>query len=115
MPHMAGTLDLSSDCYRDECSEDFVSCAKEYERLTTRIGGGGRLIFTNLSFPRPLARPISSEHPEIRFPYVIVNDPAVKLTDAAALQANFPPVFPNAAVDDEMKPQALLGHGWRCC
>ena len=99
---LAGTLDLSSDCYRDECSEDFVACAQEYERLTTRIGAGGRLIFTNLSFSGRLDRPISSAHPEIRFPYVIVNDPAVKLTDAAALQANFPPVFPNAAVDDVM-------------
>ena len=97
---LAGTLDLSSDSYRDECSEDFVSCAQEYEHLTTRTDGGGRLVFTNLSFRRPLDRPISPEHPDVRFPYVIVNDPAVKLTDAAALQANFPPVFPNAAVDD---------------
>ena len=99
---LAGTLDLSSDCYRDACSKDFVACAQEYERLTTRIGAGGRLIFTNLSFRGRLDRPISPAHPEIRFPHVIVNDPAVKLTDAAALQANFPPVFPNAAVDDVM-------------
>ena len=99
---LAGSLDLSCGSYRDECSGNFVSCAQEYKRLTTRIDGGGRLVFTNLRFRSPLDRPISSEHPEIRFPYVIVNDPAVKLADAAALQANFPPVFPNAPVDDAM-------------
>lgn len=63
-----------------------------------KLMAGGRLIFTNVgqvsAFPRrdvPIA--------DVRLPYVIVRDPAVGLAPAAALNANFPPVFPNARVE----------------
>src|SRR5262249_2730772 len=36
--------------------------------------------------------------PDTRLPYVVVTDPEVKISHAAALNANFPPVFPNARV-----------------
>jgi hypothetical protein len=59
---------------------------------------GGRLIFTNIkhtsAFPKRRV-PIA----DVRLPYVIVRDPAVRLAPAAALNANFPPVFPNARVE----------------
>ena len=97
---LAGSLDLSADCYRDECAADFAACAHKYERLTTATEGGGRLIFTNLRFRSQLDRPVPSAPPDIRLPFVVVNDLNVTLTDAAALHANFPPVFPNAPVDD---------------
>lgn len=62
-----------------------------------RLMSGGRLIFTNLKdvsgFP---AR--DGPIPDVRLPYEIVRDPDVRLSRAAALNANFPPVFPNARV-----------------
>jgi hypothetical protein len=58
---------------------------------------GGRLIFTNLDnlsgFPEP-----ATHAPDMWLPYRIVNDGSVKLSSAAALTANFPPVFSNARV-----------------
>jgi hypothetical protein len=68
--------------------------------------GGGRLIFTNLrdraAFPSSGTRPPTDSllHiPDVRLPYVVVRDPDVPLANAAALNANFPPVFTNARVD----------------
>jgi hypothetical protein len=63
---------------------------------------GSRLVVTNL---RNAAAAFPSE--EGGFPdleteylhYVVVTDPTARLTTGAALSANFPPVFPNAAVD----------------
>ena len=97
---LAGSLDLSHEDYSECGASAFTACAHEYERLTTVKEGGGRLIFTNLRFQGELGRRVPSSPPEIRLPYVVVADPKVKLTDAAALHANFPPVFPNAPVDD---------------
>jgi hypothetical protein len=58
---------------------------------------GSRLIFTNLSdaggFPGS-----DSELPDVRMDYRVVRDPEVPLAAAAALNANFPPVFSNARV-----------------
>jgi len=61
---------------------------------------GGRLIFTNLrdrgAFPAAAG---STSIPDVELPYEVVQDPAVPLSAAAALNANFPPVFTNARVD----------------
>jgi predicted acylesterase/phospholipase RssA len=65
---------------------------------------GGRLVLTNLAlrgaFP-PTGLPFVPKEP---LP-VLIDDPATRLEDAAALSANFPPVFSNAAVDvgDEIR------------
>jgi hypothetical protein len=59
---------------------------------------GGRLVFTNLAPMTELGRPDASLA-DVDFPYVVVRDPAIPLAAAAALNANFPPVFPNARVD----------------
>jgi hypothetical protein len=68
------------------------SQARPYANLA-----GGRLIFTNLDnlsgFPEPV-----TQAPDLWLPYRIVNDGSVKLSSAAALTANFPPVFSNARV-----------------
>jgi hypothetical protein len=37
--------------------------------------------------------------PDVRLPYIVVRDSTVELAKAAALNANFPPVFTNARVD----------------
>jgi hypothetical protein len=62
-----------------------------------KLMSGGRLIFTNLkntdAFP-----PRPSLIPDVRLPYQIVQDPNVRLASAAALNANFPPVYPNARI-----------------
>ncbi|HEY2782330.1 MAG TPA: patatin-like phospholipase family protein [Steroidobacteraceae bacterium] len=68
---------------------------------------GGRLIFTNLqgktAFPQSGATAPTATSglsiPDVRLPYVVVNDPTVQIAAAAALNANFPPVFANARVD----------------
>jgi hypothetical protein len=73
-----------------------ASCARVHRPYS--ILSGGRLIFTNLGpseqFPGAL-----SPVPDVRLPYVVVRDPTIPLAAAAALNANFPPVFPNARVD----------------
>jgi hypothetical protein len=70
--------------------------------------GGGRLIFTNLTdqsaFPPSGASPPADSAlriPDVRLPYVVVRDPHTQVASAAALNANFPPVFTNARVDVE--------------
>jgi len=66
--------------------------------------GGGRLIFTNLadrthSRLRCVAPRIRVAHSDVRLPYVVVQDRDVPVASAAALNANFPPIFTNARVD----------------
>ena len=69
-----------------------VQQARPYANLA-----GGRLIFTNLlntsGFPQR-----SKDAPDLWLPYRIINYDAVPLSAAAALTANFPPVFSNARV-----------------
>jgi hypothetical protein len=68
--------------------------------------GGGRLIFTNLTdrdaFPPSGAVPLTDGKlhiPDVRLPYVVVQDRNIRVASAATLNANFPPVFTNARVD----------------
>ncbi|WOB07798.1 hypothetical protein [Piscinibacter gummiphilus] len=64
---------------------------------------GGIVAFTNLrnlgAFP--VARRAMACAPDERLPYLLVGGEGTRLTAAAALAANFPPVFPNAGVDVE--------------
>lgn len=70
-------------------------------------GAGGRLVFTNLrelaAFPRP-AQALAHAQDEF-FQYVLVGGERTSLSAAAALSANFPPVFSNAGVDVFAGPQ----------
>lgn len=59
---------------------------------------GGRLAFTNLRQVAAFQK-TSDEARDIRMPFVLVQNDRVALARAAALNANFPPVFPNARVD----------------
>lgn len=88
---LAGHLDC------EECSRhpDFPQAADRYRDQTRGTSAGGRLIFTNLRD----ASPFPEIDAEQRLPYVVIQDPEVPLHVAAALNANFPPVFSNAAVD----------------
>lgn len=71
-------------------------------KCRTSVGKGGRLVMTNLDKAPALFAP--PEHrltaaPASYLNYEIIDDPRVPVATAAALSANFPPVFPNAAVD----------------
>ncbi|MEP7207844.1 MAG: patatin-like phospholipase family protein [Casimicrobiaceae bacterium] len=72
---------------------------------------GGRLAFSNLrvSGDAPGFRLTSEDAPNVQFPFVIVRDDAVELARAAALSANFPPVFPNARVNIDGYPPSPNG------
>jgi hypothetical protein len=61
---------------------------------------GSRVIFTNLDHPEAFPAAQDQHYPwnEV-LRYLVINDPKVRLTRAASLNANFPPVFPNAPVD----------------
>jgi hypothetical protein len=83
-----------------------------------RGAAGGILAYTNLrhlaAFPRPSDAPPCA--PQERLTYVLVGGVHTELTAAAALSANFPPVFPNAAVDLAVPragvPQAVTHRYW---
>ena len=65
---------------------------------------GGRVVFTNLDLPDHFGNPVlieedSRETRETRLPVFVVNGSHVRLSDAAAANANFPPVFSNAPID----------------
>jgi hypothetical protein len=60
---------------------------------------GSRLAFTNVQATDAFPRFGESQLPDVDFPFVLVGDSQVPLAAAAALNANFPPVFPNARVD----------------
>lgn len=72
------------------------ACQNE-ERPVSALAGG-RLAFSNLRHVAAFERSDDTT-PAIRMPFVVVRDRSVGLAQAAALNANFPPVFPNARVD----------------
>ncbi len=100
------------NCTEVEKNEDWKKCVCKTQKplaqredecsdLRTSIGKGGRLIFTNLqnskAFPHS-GQPVTDDE---YLTYEVLQDPKIPLTRAAALSANFPPIFPNAAVDVE--------------
>ena len=69
------------------------------DKATKSTLAGGRLLLTNLSFPKALvSKPLEPDATLALLP-VIIRSPQLRLEDAAALNANFPPVFSNAAID----------------
>ena len=81
-----------------------ISCNEAH--MPYALLGGGRLIFTNLldrsAFPPSGAVPAADTRlyiPDVRLPYVVVQDTSVSMAAAATLNSNFPPVFTNARVD----------------
>lgn len=72
---------------------------RKQRKATTSLLAGGRLVLTNLSFSDALTSPsLDPDAALARLPVVIRSD-ELRLEDAAALNANFPPVFSNAAID----------------
>lgn len=83
----------------------------EVRRREYSVSAGGRLIFTNLrelgAFPRP-GQALAHAQDEY-FRYVIVGGQRTSVTAAAALSANFPPVFANGGVDVLAGPEDREG------
>ncbi len=72
---------------------------KSCSELSTKLDQGGRLVFTNLQYISEFPDKGLEDAPRDYLNYVLVRDGDVPLVRAAALSANFPPVFPNSAVD----------------
>jgi hypothetical protein len=107
---LVGHLAEQSDALERTIDDETQSC-EEAER-PFKLMSGGRLIFTNLQdqgtddkFPTRWS-PI----PDVRLPYKIVKDSNVPLAAAAALNANFPPVFPNARIRIQSDGQRPCEH-----
>lgn len=62
---------------------------------------GGRLVVTNVQEVGafPAAATAAADEPDARLPFVVAAGRGIALGAAAALSANFPPVFSNVAVD----------------
>jgi hypothetical protein len=80
-----------------ECADspDFAAALNKHRESTDGSVAGGVLVVTNLRDSRFFPQTRSS----LNIQYVTIADPDIALTTAAALTANFPPVFSNAAVD----------------
>lgn len=76
--------------------------SRRYFDLTRGDTGGGRLVMTNLDL-----RPVSNGDPSVistlesgaDAPPVVLTAPDMPIENAAALNANFPPVFSDSAID----------------
>ncbi|MEJ2345018.1 MAG: patatin-like phospholipase family protein [Gammaproteobacteria bacterium] len=71
----------------------------KFKRLTRADNAGGRLVLTNLDDVHYFPEKKVASLPPAHLKYVVVDQPGIPLTTAAALSANFPPVFADAAVD----------------
>ena len=60
--------------------------------------GGSRLSFSNLAAVESFSK-YEAQAPAISLPFLVLRDRDIELAKAAALSANFPPVFPNARVN----------------
>lgn len=72
---------------------------REHRDQTLSTLAGGRLLLTNLALPSPLAGPSIDPDPRLARLPVVIRSEQTRLEEAAALNANFPPVFSNAAID----------------
>ena len=72
---------------------------------------GGRLLLTNLKFPASLtSEPLEPDAGVPQLP-IVIRSPDLTLETAAALNANFPPVFSNAAIDVDDKTRYWVTDG----
>jgi len=100
---LVGKLDCS-DCTIDDRGHDvdswrlFAQAALRTKARTRTRLAGNRLLLTNLASPRRLWPRPGEEQGEAAG-FVAIADPDIPLSNATAVSANFPLVFPNAAID----------------
>lgn len=81
------------------CSGSIEDVEAKHRSANSTELTAGRLIYTNMTLTDNFGTKGLGSNGSIRLPIVVVNRQNVALTAAAAANANFPPVFPNAAVD----------------
>ena len=95
--HPAGDSDLLLRTLDKSSGQTAGDPGCEEAERTYKLMTGGRFIFTNIrdtqKFPKRPARIA-----DVQLLYQIIQDAKVPLATAAALNANFPPVFPSARV-----------------
>jgi hypothetical protein len=103
---------FACDSKPNEClSLPLIQAERRFRKQMTRSElAGGRLILTNLSLGQDFAPSVVETGGPEGLP-VIVHDPAVRLEVAAALNANFPPIFSNAAIDIGSKARYWITDG----
>ena len=118
---------LLSESFKDRWRLDSVCELGQVEEfgliLNTAIAGrqlgkentltdmaGGRLILTNLALGKNFATSVETIGGPEDLP-VVVDDPDIRLEVAAALNANFPPIFSNAAIDIDKKTRYWVTDG----
>jgi hypothetical protein len=79
--------------------EPLYAVERDGRGATTSVLAGGRLLLTNLSFTPMLVSPSIDPDTALAKLPVVIRSPQLRLEEAAALNANFPPVFSNAAID----------------
>jgi len=106
-------LDKDAEWYDCNCGDN-TAIAEQEKRcpvLRTKIDQGGRLVFTNIKditkFPEEGLDDALGDY----LKYVFVRDGSIPIVRAAALSANFPPVFPNSAVDIDGKNRYWVTDG----
>lgn len=83
----------------EDCSKlSLLEAERRFRSRTSCDVSGGRLILTNLAFGENFTPMIEESGGPAGLP-VVVDESSTRLEVAAALNANFPPVFSNAAVD----------------
>lgn len=99
-------------CESEDCSRlPLIDAERRFRKQMTHSElSGGRLILTNLSLRRDFVPPVVEPGGPEGLP-VVVDDPKTRLEVAAALNANFPPVFPNAAIDVNGKSRYWVTDG----
>lgn len=83
----------------DSRSATLETLEQEYRDRNSTELAPGRLIFTNMAMGDHFGTEGLGSNHEIRLPIIVVNQREVRLEAAAAANANFPPVFSDAAVD----------------
>src|SRR5207253_7556938 len=92
---LAGHLDRPADAPPGKLLDIEPHYRKHYTKSSL---AGGRLLLTNLDLPRDLT--VKPLEPGVRHTLpVILRSHDLRLETAAALNANFPPVFSNTAID----------------
>jgi hypothetical protein len=95
------------DCDKSPLAE----AGRRYRKKNTFTEtAGGRLILTNLLLSRDFATSVEKIGGPKDLP-VVVDDPDTRLEVAAALNANFPPIFSNAAIDIDKKTRYWVTDG----
>lgn len=80
---------------------------------TSSAAAGSRVIFTNLANANAFPRTSPDGGPSREYlRYVVVSDPQVPVVSAAALNANFPPVFPNGPIEIRSSNDPQLRRLW---